>query len=124
MRTVVKIVLKKDNQFLLNLRNRDHPENPGLWALIGGGVDEGETPEEALVREVKEEISYNLKEFKKIYEEDTNVGKRIFYFAKINVPLSDLRLGEGEDINFFTYEEIKKLKVNSLHKKVINQFCR
>ena len=121
MRDGVKVILiNKEKKFLLNLRDRDHHENPHYWSLIGGGIDEGETPNEAIVRETKEEISYDLKDFEKIYEEDIpNVGKRIFYLAKIDVPISELVLGEGEDLKYFTYEEIKDLKVNPLHRKVL-----
>ncbi|HSL87661.1 MAG TPA: NUDIX hydrolase [Bacteroidales bacterium] len=31
------------------------------WHLIGGHVEEGESPGEALLREVREEIDYDLK---------------------------------------------------------------
>ena len=36
---------------------------PNHWDLIGGHVEEGETPEKALVREVKEELDIDLLEY-------------------------------------------------------------
>lgn len=122
MRTVVKIVLINDrNEILLNLRDVDHPENPNVWALPGGGVDPGESEEEALVREVKEEINYNLKEYKKLKEIFLDAGKRVFYFGKIDVEISELKVGEGQEIKFFTYEETKKLKINKLHQDILKE---
>ena len=40
---------------ILLVRASSLTEVPGMWFLPGGGVDHGEHPEEALVREVKEE---------------------------------------------------------------------
>ena len=123
MRTVVKIVLiNNENKVLLNLRDRNHPENPHVWAFLGGGVDEGETEEEALLREVKEEIDYELKEYKKIKELFIEkIGKRIFYVGKIDADINELTLREGEEIKFFSYEEIKEIKINKLHLEILKE---
>ena len=119
MRTVVKIILLNDKgEFLLNLRDKDH-DNPGFWALLGGGVDKGETHEYALIREIREEISYQLRDFKKIHEEITPEGRRIFFLGRIDVPIRELNLNEGEDLKFFSADEIKNLKINPLQRKVI-----
>jgi 8-oxo-dGTP diphosphatase len=41
---------------LLGKRTAGRRFYPGVWDLIGGHVETGETPEEALVREIREEI--------------------------------------------------------------------
>lgn len=52
---VVAGIIKRENQVLLGLR----PENkslPGLWEFPGGKIEFGESPEQALNRELKEEL--------------------------------------------------------------------
>ena len=36
---------------------------PNHWTLPGGKVEEGETPEQAICREVEEELSVNLEDY-------------------------------------------------------------
>ena len=57
MKEIAAIIFENDKgEFLLYLRyNKPGIPFPGYWDLIGGHVEEGETPEQALVREVKEE---------------------------------------------------------------------
>ena len=43
---------------LLSLLNRG--PNRGKWALVGGGVEFGESPRDALLREIKEEAGIDL----------------------------------------------------------------
>jgi len=56
IRGAFAIIFNKKNQVLLILRD-DMP----AWNLVGGGVDEGETFEEGLLRETKEEICVEAK---------------------------------------------------------------
>lgn len=57
---------KKENgevYIFLQKRADDAPREPGKFGFFGGGVEENETIEEALLREVKEELNIILKEY-------------------------------------------------------------
>jgi 8-oxo-dGTP diphosphatase len=53
-RLAVKALIRRDDHVLL-ARLSTHAVETGRWTLPGGGVDHGESPETALVREVAEE---------------------------------------------------------------------
>ena len=65
MKKIAAIILENDKgDILLYLRdNKPGIPFPNYWDLIGGHVEEGETPDQALVREVKEELNIDLKEY-------------------------------------------------------------
>lgn len=52
---VVAAVILSDSKVLL-ARHREGHHHAGLWEFPGGKVEEGETPEEALAREIFEEL--------------------------------------------------------------------
>lgn len=51
----------RDGRILL-ARRPEGKQLAGLWEFPGGKIDPGETPEEALVRELAEELSITVKE--------------------------------------------------------------
>lgn len=53
---VVAGVIVKDGQYLL-MQRFDHASQGGLWEFPGGKVEVGETPEQALTRELQEELA-------------------------------------------------------------------
>jgi 8-oxo-dGTP pyrophosphatase MutT (NUDIX family) len=56
----VLLVAADTGRVLLGLRSPE-VRTPGVWSIIGGGVDEGETPKQAAVRELDEEVGYSGK---------------------------------------------------------------
>ena len=56
---VVAAIIKKDNKILAT--QRGYGEFEGLWEFPGGKIEEGETKEEALIREIKEELNADIK---------------------------------------------------------------
>lgn len=77
-RTVTAIVKFPNNKILLVKRGT--VVFKGYWALPGGRVDAGETVEQAVIREVKEETGLHVKVVRKIGEyHETGVQDGIEY---------------------------------------------
>ena len=55
---VVKVIIKSDEGRILLAK----PDYKKSWQLPGGGVDDGESPEQAVVREIKEELNLEISE--------------------------------------------------------------
>ena len=61
----VQVYLKKDNSYLLLYRNKKKNDiNEGKWIGVGGHVEKGETPDMAMIREVKEETGLDVISYK------------------------------------------------------------
>ena len=54
--------IEKDNKILLLHRTKKEDDiHEGKWIGVGGKIEEGETPEECIIREVKEETGLIIK---------------------------------------------------------------
>ena len=102
-------ILYQENKFLMQLRdNITNIIAPGCWALFGGHIEPGETPEIAVQREVMEEIGYELTDFTQfgIYSDEKAV--RYVFHAPLLVPINQLVLSEGWDLDLLTAEDIQR----------------
>ncbi|NYV63961.1 8-oxo-dGTP diphosphatase [Heyndrickxia sp. FSL K6-6286] len=50
--------IKRGHQLLM--LNREKPEWMGVWNGVGGKIEKGETPEAAIIREIKEETGIDI----------------------------------------------------------------
>lgn len=105
------ILFAETGRYLMNLRD-DHPwvHFPARWACFGGAVERGERPEQALRREIAEELGYQLQaaefftEFRLILPFPEPREERIAFFA---APIAErdvagMQLREGAGLKLFT----------------------
>ena len=70
----IAILFNEENKLLLLKRSEDDNWMANKFALVGGGIEENEIPEEAIMREIKEETNLSVKKPKLVYstiEENT-----------------------------------------------------
>lgn len=66
MKKIATIIFEdgKGNILMYLRDNKNIIPFPNCWDLFGGYIEDGETPEVALKREIKEELGIVLKDFK------------------------------------------------------------
>ena len=105
----IKIKLRriyKNNKFLIAQRNLKKAQG-GLWEFPGGKVEKGESYENALAREIKEEFNANIEVNEYIGENIHHYPEKdiklIFYKARL---LSEkIELLEHEDYKWITKDD-------------------
>lgn len=106
---VALAILYRDGKFLMQLRD-DIPNilYPGRWALFGGHLEPGESPEIGLKRELLEEIGYQAIDptLFRLYSDRRAI--RHIYYAPLNVPVEELNLQEGWDLGLIEPTAIER----------------
>ena len=120
--------MNAENTVLLQLRSKDDYLYPDCWTLPGGRVEEGESLEQAIVREVREELRWDLRGCSlfrtNVLNDSDGMMERHIYWGKISEKAEDLRLGEGAALRFFSSEEVSELEVAFDLKPVIIDFLK
>lgn len=129
MKKIAAIIFENEKgELLLYLRdNKPGIPFPDHWDLIGGHVEVGETPEEALIREVKEELDIDLKEYEffRRYEcltGDAYENIKYIYTGRINIPIDEITLLEGVRPQYFKKEEIPKVRFANILKSIVMDY--
>ncbi len=124
------ILIASNGTILLQYRDKDGKWNQDSWSEFGGQIEEGETPEEAVKRELKEELGIELADLKffKKYELQRQKGiyEQFVFTAWLNYPLKSLKKQqkEGKDLAFFNYGEIKNLKMADYTREILKDFFK
>ena len=120
------VILYARDKVLLYKRD-SHPKIfPNRWAIFGGGIEAGESPQETVCRELQAEVGYRLSppDLEYLGRFKVHVGSYQYivhyYRSPLRVDFWDIlvQIGsvrdlerEGEGIALFTHDEIDSLNV-------------
>jgi len=112
---VVCGILIWNDKVLIGKRKLTNQHQPGKWEFPGGKMEEGETVDETIIREFKEELDidiYPFHEFRTLSEDNIE-------FTPMTVRLigGKAKLLEHEEIRFVDKSDFFKLELTPLSKK-------
>ena len=129
---VVGLIISSDNKIFQGRKDRAKGGvySGAMWHIPGGGIEEGETMEEALIREMKEETGIDITNAKYELIDDVGKGeaektlptgetvhvKMDFYTYKIELPTTadETNVTLDDDLDEYTWstrEELKDMKL-------------
>ncbi len=122
-RTTTKAIIRNGSKVLLV------KDNNNVWELPGGRIEFGESPEEALKRELKEELGAEkvsvgnpISTFSFVSKTDIAEYHFIVLVYSCSAQLEEIELDhESTDFGWFGDCEISKLNMRDEYKRLINQ---
>ena len=104
---VVCAIILRENKILIAQRS-EKMKLPLKWEFPGGKLEDGENEEEAIIREIKEELNINILPLKKISSHIHNYGSfKINLIAYLcNYVTGEIQLLEHQDFKFVYFEKL------------------
>lgn len=125
------LLITPDGQVIMQQRDNNHGiENPGRITIFGGGIEEGETPIKAAIREIREELQLNLEEknlselvvYRKTKERH---GKDVIchIFIAENIDPNNLKVSEGLGFVLISKDsDLSKLNLTILATDILKEY--
>jgi 8-oxo-dGTP diphosphatase len=124
MQSATIVLVSSSNNILMQLRDDGNGKSipyPNMWNFPGGEKEEGESHRECVVRETKEEFSFDISssdcEELFFYQHDDIVEDTVYVCRVEGEP--ELQLHEGAAIAWMSLEDIKKLELGFDQGKII-----
>jgi len=122
-------ILVVGGRFALQLRDTKQTiDAPGVWGLFGGRIEPGESPEAAVVREVREELELRLIDVRLLWPRDMmnefhRQRLRMWIFeADVTDSWAGHRLHEGQATGLFSHAELAGLPIHPFAKRVLDTY--
>lgn len=107
--SLIYLVNPKINKLLFYLRDDKNIAERNKWSIFGGVIERGETKEEGLERELKEELNISVNNIRYL-SSFINIHNQILYFFRGEIKetkLENIIITEGQKVRFFSPDEIQ-----------------
>ena len=121
----VCIIEDEEDRILLQFRDRINIYNSGGWGPFGGQINQNETSEMGITREINEELSINLEDFEFLFKNKHPEGEVYVFKSEIKKnQIKNISLSEGRGFGLFYRDEIPHLKIGDDHKIIIERYLK
>ena len=108
LRFVAAALIVRDKEVLIGQRRPDQPMGP-LWEFPGGKIEPGETPQQALARELAEELGISAE----VGPAVTRIRHHYRHGGAVDLQFFTVRTFTGE-INNQIYQQVRWVKLEDL----------
>ena len=91
----------------------------GKWIGIGGHIEPGETPHEAIVRESKEEADIDVPKWESLGVVERENGTINMYAAFVD--LASAKTTTDEQVKVFTWDEVAQLGLSDATEEILDR---
>lgn len=120
---VVAAVIKKDDKIFIT--RRGYGEFMNMWEFPGGKIEKGETKEEALHREIKEELELEIDNLKFLTTVDYDYSNfhLTMHCYVCEISGGSLKLNAHNDVKWVHIDELKEQKWVPADILVVDKLC-
>jgi len=117
---VVTALMRRNGQVLLGLRPKGE-SLAGSWEFPGGKIDQGENPEQALKRELKEELDIDAEVAGLRLVQTHSYGERgvLLLFYDVNFWKGEPKNVYHEDLRWAAPEELETLQIPDANRNIL-----
>ena len=121
--TEVAAALIWDNDRFMICQRPAHKSNALLWEFVGGKLEDGETKEEALIRECREELDVTVEVFDEFYDVVHQYPDILVHLTVFNAKIAEgtPQLLEHNDLKWILPEEIPGYKFCPADKDILDK---
>ena len=114
MQIVIAVIRNRLGEILVHQRAKTKKVNGGDVDHVCGGILSGESPEEAVLREAREEVGAQPKNLELVRKGINPYGRYCFLISGLSddLPSDELDPGEVEWANYMSLEELRDKQLN------------
>jgi len=123
----VLILYNDEEEVLMQHRREDRDVLPGYWGFFGGKIEEGESKEEALLREIREELQYTPQDprFLTSYFVKREEGAMTLHvFVEHYDASQKLNQQEGQGMDWIDLDGMDNFKMPAHDKEILRKWRR
>ncbi|MGD9898186.1 MAG: (deoxy)nucleoside triphosphate pyrophosphohydrolase [Calditrichaceae bacterium] len=124
IKVVAALIFNESGQILITQRQKDSHLG-GYWEFPGGRVEKDETSDEALRREIKEEVDLDIRVdelfWSSTFDYDVKIVEILFYNSTLIDPFQQIIPLEVDDFKWIPLSELHKFQFPEADQALIRQ---